>query len=383
LPFRWSLGPADSIPQSDFPEDIPHNDSPLPGSLLYQLQCSAVEDGDLSPATSSALSDVAGNDQNTQAPIQITIHEPSPARDSTLLSPGDATSGLAQDSTLLSLWDATSGLARDSTLLSPGDAMSGRWSRSYRRSGDATSGLARDSTLLSPGDATSGLARDSTLLSPRDATSGLARDSTLLSPGDATSGLARDSTLLSPGDATSGRWSRSHGRSASSSSRSSSSPVPPFDWDQSSVGSDLEELSPSSEDWTHNDLLPNTQRQGSPLLGSFLGSIQSLHLGRDASGPVERPADVQPFRKNPRGLEPDVVGGAHLRGEVGVFHRDDQLGLDGEGEARPVISSPAGVRASRSRRKESNKPGAHICRFCGRDFTAKHNLTGQSRYPMY
>ncbi|KAJ7067251.1 hypothetical protein C8F01DRAFT_1247633 [Mycena amicta] len=41
---------------------------------------------------------------------------------------------------------------------------------------------------------------------------------------------------------------------------------------------------------------------------------------------------------------------------------------------RTVVGSAAGRTAARTRRKEPNKRGAHICKLCKADFTAKHNL---------
>ncbi|KAJ7249212.1 hypothetical protein B0H12DRAFT_701255 [Mycena haematopus] len=46
---------------------------------------------------------------------------------------------------------------------------------------------------------------------------------------------------------------------------------------------------------------------------------------------------------------------------------------------RPSVATAATRRASNRRRKDPSKPGAHICQYCGDDFTALHNLNCTSR----
>lgn len=41
---------------------------------------------------------------------------------------------------------------------------------------------------------------------------------------------------------------------------------------------------------------------------------------------------------------------------------------------RAVVATPATRRASNRRRKNPDNPGAHVCEYCGNDFTALHNL---------
>ncbi|KAJ7852065.1 hypothetical protein B0H14DRAFT_2760548 [Mycena olivaceomarginata] len=59
---------------------------------------------------------------------------------------------------------------------------------------------------------------------------------------------------------------------------------------------------------------------------------------------------------------------------IGQFSQEEQQKAQSAPGYRSVVASPATRRAANRRRKDPNKPGAHICQYCGSDFTARHNL---------
>ncbi|KAJ7357979.1 hypothetical protein DFH08DRAFT_437650 [Mycena albidolilacea] len=71
------------------------------------------------------------------------------------------------------------------------------------------------------------------------------------------------------------------------------------------------------------------------------------------------------------GADPSSPSASSLSSwNAGQSSQEDQ----GAQAYRPVVATPATRRASNRRRKDQDKPGAHVCEYCGNDFTALHNL---------
>jgi hypothetical protein len=150
------------------------------------------------------------------------------------------------------------------------------------------------------------------------------------------------------------------------------SPVPPLDWDQSSIGSDLDELAASLEDSTHNDLPVNSQRQGSPFAAPSPSAESHISDWTDASNTGDDPFSNRGPPTPLTSTEGDLTSRIS---DLGPW--DVQSGQDVQFEKLRVGTEATRSAATR-RRKDPKKGGKYVCPECNDNFTTKHNWTSAS-----
>ncbi|KAJ6545029.1 hypothetical protein DFH09DRAFT_658733 [Mycena vulgaris] len=162
------------------------------------------------------------------------------------------------------------------------------------------------------------------------------------------------------------------------------SPIPQLDWDQISVGSDLDEWSPSGSLYgtlSHTDSSDDTQRPVSPMARNLCRIVQDLRLGAaqiDNNNLTHAVSSYQEDMATDHVRDDHSPPAVHASSSAGSNFSGDGIARwveVSEGPASPgfrqVVATDAGRRASNARRK---KKALFVCHICEAALTAKHNL---------